>query len=207
MRHNRHLQQSHTKEHLEKGADTETTLKLGQNKNQVRMEGAGPSECVTTRPGSGSAPLKSNWAQSRVHPCERRAGHQLRQGTALWAFCWPLLPSAGCGTSAQAGRKVRGKAALRLLFIPSPSPSPIDCPTPSLASSQGTTRASRWCRSLARDLVGTVQQSCVNVLGTGNLGFDDRQVLWVGQAVRLYCVWLGGCGHQRRRVLGTVAAL
>ena len=47
----------------------------------------------------------------------------------------------------------------------------------------------------------------MNVLGTGNLGFDDCQVLWVGQAVRLDGIRFGGCGHQRRRVLGTVTAL
>lgn len=47
----------------------------------------------------------------------------------------------------------------------------------------------------------------MNVLGTGYLGFDDGQVLRVGQAVRLHGIWLGGCGHQRWRVLGTVTAL
>lgn len=47
----------------------------------------------------------------------------------------------------------------------------------------------------------------MNVLGTGNLGFDDCQVLWVGQAVRLDGIRFGGCGHQCWRVLGTVTAL
>lgn len=47
----------------------------------------------------------------------------------------------------------------------------------------------------------------MNVLGTGNLGFDDRQVLRVGQAVGLHRIRLGGRGHQRRGVLGAVTAL
>lgn len=47
----------------------------------------------------------------------------------------------------------------------------------------------------------------MNVFGTGNLGFDDSQVLWVGQAVRLHCVGLCGCRYQGWRVLGAVTAL
>lgn len=47
----------------------------------------------------------------------------------------------------------------------------------------------------------------MNVFGTGNLGFDDSQVLRVGQAVRLHRVWLRGRGHQCWRVLGAVTAL
>lgn len=163
---------------VEKRADTEIMLKWGQN--QVRIEGEGPSEGFTPRPGRGRAPHVTIRHSPRSTLGGRRAGRQLRQGPAPCVLCWPLLPPAGFGPSTQAGRKVRDKAALRPLFIPSLSLSPTAWPIPSPASSQGTPRARRWCRSLARDFVGTVQQSGVNVLGTGNLGFDDCQVLWVG---------------------------
>lgn len=137
----------------------------------------------------------------------RQSSKLLPVPTSQCAPCWPLLPPAGCHPRAQVGRKVRDKVALRSHFISSQSLSPTDHPPPSLATSQGAPRACRWCRSLPCDLVGTVQQSSVNVLGTGNLGFDERQVLRVGLTVRLHCIWFGGCGHQQGRVLGTVATL
>lgn len=192
-----------SEEQLEKGAGTETTPKLGQN--QGRIEGEGPSQGSRARPGWGRAPGRGHQqAQSKVHPQPgKREGSPQRPGPALGAPCWPLLPPAGASHSAQAGRKVRETAALRPLFIPSSTASPA----PSPASSQGAPRARRRCRRLACDLVGAVQQGSVNVLGTGNLGFDDRQVLRIGQAVRLDGVGLGGRGHQCRRVLGAVATL
>lgn len=32
--------------------------------------------------------------------------------------------------------------------------------------------------------------------------FDDDQVIWVGQSVRLHGLWLDGCEYQCWRVLG-----
>lgn len=117
------------------------------------------------------------------------------------APCW-LQPQGLDGKKRQRLRLLSGHSS----FPPCPL-SPAALPTPSPASSQGAPGASRWCRRLACNLVGAVQQSGVNVLGTGNLGFDDCQVLRVGQAVRLHCIRFGGRGHQSGRVLGTVATL
>lgn len=159
---------------------------------------AGGEPCKRSSTGGPKCILGSAGQDSRL-PGEARP-RPARPLLASAAPCW-------LGPQNSGGKKSRRQAALRSLFIPSLSPSPGACPTPSPASSQGAPRACRWCRRLARDLVGTVQQSGVNVLGTGNLGFDDCQVLRVGQAVRLYCIWFGGRGHQSWRMLGTVATL
>lgn len=71
--------------------------------------------------------------QSKVHPGlgRRRAGCQERPGPALHAPGWPLLPPAGSGHRAQAGRKGRDKAALRVtlhsLPVRFPPPPPGRC--------------------------------------------------------------------------------
>ncbi|NXJ19866.1 PAF1 factor, partial [Dicrurus megarhynchus] len=61
---------------------------------------------------------------------------------------------------------------------------------------------------LARDLVGALEQRVVDVLGARDLCLDQGQVLGVGQGLAPRTpLALGGCGHQRRGVLGTVEAL
>ena len=61
--------------------------------------------------------------------------------------------------------------------------------------------------SLARNLLGTLQQGVVNVFGTGDLRLDHAEVLRIGQGLCLHCVWLGRRGNQVRGVLGAVDAL
>lgn len=114
------------------------------------------------------------------------------------SLCCPLLvPATYCGRT--------NKSVTGTICFPSGQTS-FSAP-PSTKPSEAASRASRGCSSLASDLVGTVQQGSVNVFGTGNLGFDDSQVLRVGQAVWLHCIWLCGCGYQCWRVLGAVTAL
>lgn len=167
-------------------------------------EGEGPSQGSTTRLGRGRPPGRDHQgAQSKVHPQPRMrrqpAEARPRPARALLASAAPCWRRPQCSGRKKSQRQRCFEATLHSLPVPSPTPSP--------ASSQGASRARRWCRRLACDLVGAVQQGSVNVLGTGNLGFDDCQVLWVGQAVRLDGIRFGGCGHQCWRVLGTVTAL
>lgn len=47
----------------------------------------------------------------------------------------------------------------------------------------------------------------MKVFGTSNLGFNNGQLMWVGQATRLHSLWVEGCGYQCWRVLGMIIAL
>uniref|UniRef100_A0A7N5JR56 Uncharacterized protein n=1 Tax=Ailuropoda melanoleuca TaxID=9646 RepID=A0A7N5JR56_AILME len=73
--------------------------------------------------------------QSKVHPGlgSRRASCKERPGPALHTPGWLLLPSAGSGHRAQAGRKGRDEAALRVTLhsLPVCFP-PLSAPLPAL---------------------------------------------------------------------------
>lgn len=49
---------------------------------------------------------------------------------------------------------------------------------------------------LSCDLLGALQQSVVDVFGTGDLRLDHAQVLGVRHGLSLHCVRLGGCWDQ-----------
>lgn len=59
---------------------------------------------------------------------------------------------------------------------------------------QGLHDSLRLC--LSCDLLGTLQQSVVNIFGTGDLRLDHAEVLGIGHGLCLHGVWLGGCWDQ-----------
>lgn len=60
---------------------------------------------------------------------------------------------------------------------------------------------------LACYFLGTLQQSIVDVFGTGDLRLDHAQVLGVRHGLCLHRVWFGGCWHQVGRMFRAVNAL
>lgn len=79
---------------------------------------------------------------------------------------------------------------------------PVDIPPPPPKHSGSP----RWGK-LASDLVGSLQQGVVDVLGTSDLGLDEGQVLGVGEGLACPPLAFGGCRHQGGGVLGAVKAL
>lgn len=61
--------------------------------------------------------------------------------------------------------------------------------------------------SLSCNLLGTLQQSVVNIFGTWDLRLDHAEVLCIRHGLRLHCVRLGGCWDQVGRMFGAVNAL